>query len=98
VDTAFTSLPIPTGNHQVGTIRYDLEDLYRKDFQFPHGRLIPIQIYFPMKKGPHTAQPKIFEKRAHIGPFHPLHTDVYHAPLGFVNFPHAADLSGLVKV
>jgi len=77
VDTAFTSLPIPTGNHQVGTIRYDLEDPFRKDLQFPQGRLIPIQIYFPMKKGPHTAQLKIFEKRAHIGPFHPLHTDVY---------------------
>lgn len=44
---AFTTLPIPTRKHQVGTIRYDLTDLYRKDLHFPQGRLIPIQISFP---------------------------------------------------
>lgn len=39
-----THLPIPTGKHRVGTVRYDLEDPYRKDLQFPKGRQIPIQI------------------------------------------------------
>jgi hypothetical protein len=77
LSVTFKSVPIPTGAAQVGTVRYDLEDPYRKDLQFPEGRLIPIQIYFPMKKGPHTARPKTFEERAHLGPFHPLHADVY---------------------
>lgn len=92
-----TSLPIPTGDHQVGTIRYDLEDPYRKDLQFPKGRLIPIQIYFPMRMGAHLEHQKIFEERAYLGPFHPLpvkvhamqadlsHFDGNHCPVIFLN-------------
>ena len=45
------TVPIPTGPHRIGTAKYDLEGTYRKDFKFPNGRLIPIQIYFPMEKG-----------------------------------------------
>ena len=49
-----TTLPKPTGPHRIGMAKYDLEDVYRKNFQFPQGRLIPIQIYFPMEQGSHT--------------------------------------------
>ena len=54
-------LPKPTGPYRIGTAKYDLEDVYRKDFQFPNGRLLPIQIYFPMEQGSHAIFPKIFE-------------------------------------
>lgn len=77
LSVTFKSVPIPTGTYQVGTTKYDLEDPYRKDLQFPQGRLIPIQIYFPIKKGPHSEQPKIYESRARLGPFHPLTIGVY---------------------
>lgn len=79
-ENAFISLdtvPTPTGPHRIGTAKYDLEDIYRKDFTFPNGRLIPIQIYFPLDKGPHTLDSKIFEKRAFIGPWEPLQMKVY---------------------
>ncbi|MBA2726897.1 MAG: hypothetical protein H0U49_01825 [Parachlamydiaceae bacterium] len=59
--TTTDALPAPTGPHLIGTVKYDLNDSYRKDLEFPNGRLIPIQIYFPMQKGNHTLYPKIFE-------------------------------------
>lgn len=71
------TLPIPTGRYQVGITKYDLEDIYRKDFKFPSGRLIPIQVYFPLGKGSHTLAPKKFEERALIGPWEPLQMQVY---------------------
>ncbi len=74
---SLTTLPEPTGPHRIGTTKYDLEDVYRKDFQFPQGRLIPIQIYFPMGQGSHSIFPKIFEERAALGPFEPLKVDVH---------------------
>lgn len=52
------TLPQPTGPHRVGMAKYDLEDIYRKDFTFPSGRLIPIQVYFPLEKGTHTSGSK----------------------------------------
>ena len=81
------TIPTPTGPHRVGTAKYDLEDGYRKDFKFPNGRLIPIQIYFPMEKGSHSVCQKMFEERAAIGPFEPLKVKVHSAQ---------ADLSLLV--
>src|SRR3990167_3854804 len=74
---ALDTVPIPTGPHRIGTTKYDLEDVYRKDFKFPKGRLIPIQIYFPMEKGPHAVCQKIFEERAAISPFEPLKAKVH---------------------
>ena len=71
------TVPIPTGPYRIGTTKYDLEDVYRKDFKFPNGRLIPIQIYFPMEKGPHVTCQKMFEERAAIDPFKPLKVKVH---------------------
>lgn len=70
------TLPVPTGPHFVGTVKYDLTDIYRKDLEFPNGRLIPIQIYFPMEKGNHSLYPKIFEERV-PGPWEPLQVKVH---------------------
>lgn len=47
----FDTVPMPTGSPRIGMVRYDLEDPYRKDLKFQNGRLVPIQIYFPMEKG-----------------------------------------------
>ncbi len=97
------TVPIPTGPHRIGTAKYDLEDGYRKDFKFPNGRQIPIQIYFPMEKGPHAVHKKIFEERAAIGPFEPLKVKVHseqadpsllvgeHHPVVFLN--HASSVA-----
>ena len=85
--TSLVTLPKPTGSYGIGISKYDLEDVYRKNFQFPQGRLIPIQIYFPMEQGNHAIYPKIFEKRAALGPFEPLNVDGYSQP---------ADLSLLI--
>ncbi len=62
-------LPIPTGPYQVGIAKYDLLDQLRN-------RLIPIQIYFPMAKGNHILQQKLFEQRA-LDTWPPLQTYVY---------------------
>lgn len=72
---SLVTLPEPTGLYRIGTAKYDLEDVYRKDFQFPQGRLIPIQIHFPMEQGSHSIYPKIFEERAALGPFEPLNVN-----------------------
>ena len=70
------SLPMPTGPYQIGITKYDLIDPFRKEIESPSGRLIPIQIYFPIKKGINTIQNKMFEKRApEIWP--PLDVNVY---------------------
>lgn len=58
------AVPMPTGPYRIGTVKYDLEDVHRKSIEFPNGRLIPIQIYFPIEKGTHALYPKIFEERA----------------------------------
>lgn len=72
MDSIVQNVPVPTGPQQVGSIKYDLIDPYRKDLKFPEGRLIPIQIYFPLEQGEHVAYPKVFEERASLGPFKPL--------------------------
>lgn len=84
---SLVALPEPTGPYGIGTAKYDLEDVYRKDFQFPKGRLIPLQIYFPLEHGSHSIYPKIFEERAALGPFEPLNVDGHSQP---------ADLSLLI--
>lgn len=84
---SLVALPEPTGPYRIGTAKYDLEDVYRKSFQFPQGRLIPIQIYFPLEQGSHAIYPKIFEERAAHGPFEPLKVDGHSQP---------ADLSLLI--
>jgi hypothetical protein len=69
-------IPMPTGPYHVGCAKYDLEDPYRKEFIFPNGRLIPIQVYFPMGNNAHITYPKIFEPRAPtLSPF--FKTKVY---------------------
>lgn len=68
---------MPTGLYCVGLVKYDLEDIYRKEIKYPQGRLIPIQIYFPMQKGVHKLHPKIFEERAPIQSLQRLQTKVY---------------------
>lgn len=70
------SLPEPTGPYQVGIAKYDLSDTYRKEIEYPSGRLIPIQIYFPMQKGKHALHSKIFEDRI-LGKWAPLNVKVY---------------------
>jgi len=70
------ALPIPTGSYQVGIAKYDLTDPYRKEIEHPHGRLIPIQIYFPIGKGSHYLHPKVFEERV-AGNWPPLDVEVY---------------------
>lgn len=82
---ALVALPNPTGPCRIGIAKYDLEDINRKDFQFPNGRLIPIQIYFPMEQGSHVIYPKIFEERAALGPFEPLKVEV-HSQLAELSF------------
>ena len=68
---ATQNVPMPTGPYQVGTTKYDLTDVYRKELEHPNGRLIPIQIYFPMHRGEHTLLAKIIEPRV-PGPWEPL--------------------------
>lgn len=77
MEATIQSVPIPTGPHRVGTAKYDLVDSYRKNLKFPEGRLIPIQIYFPLEKGGHVEYPKIFEERAHLGPYKPFNAYGY---------------------
>ncbi len=57
-------IPKPTGPYQVGMQKFDLYDEYRKDSIYKNGRLIPIQIYFPMSQGNHIKTLKILEKRS----------------------------------
>lgn len=81
------NLPIPTGPFQVGIVKQDLFDASRKEVKHPEGRLVPIQIYFPMARGYHVLCPKLFEERApKVWP--PLQVNVY---------AHKADLSQLYK-
>lgn len=77
---AIITLPQPTGPYRIGTARYDLEDAYRKNFQFPKGRLIPIQICFPMEQGKHSIYLKISEERAALGSFEALKANGYSRP------------------
>jgi hypothetical protein len=41
----------PTGPYHTGTVKYIFVNIYRNDIQFPNGKLIPIQIYFPLEQG-----------------------------------------------
>ncbi len=70
------SLPEPTGPYLVGIVKYDLHDEYRKEIEYPEGRLIPIQIYFPIQKGKHSKHPKHFEERT-PGKWVPLDVEVW---------------------
>jgi Platelet-activating factor acetylhydrolase, isoform II len=70
------SLPMPTGPYQIGVTKYDLRDSFRKEIENPAGRLIPIQIYFPIKKGAQILHNKIFEERV-PGNWPPLEVKVY---------------------
>ena len=70
------SLPMPTGPYQVGMAKYDLTDPFRKEIGHPTGRLIPIQIYFPIQKGLQILHPKLFEERT-PGKWPPLDAEVY---------------------
>lgn len=56
------SLPKPTGPYQVGIQKFNLYDENRPELFYPKGRLIPVQFYFPTKKGKHKLHPKIFEE------------------------------------
>jgi dienelactone hydrolase len=69
-------LPVPTGPHQVGIAKYDLIDSTRKEIEHPAGRLIPIQVYFPMQKKEHSLHKKVFEERT-PGNWPPLDVEVY---------------------
>lgn len=68
----------PTGPYTIGISRFDLHDENRLEINHPNGRLIPIQIYFPMEMGAHIPHPKVFEDRA-PQTFPPLETMVYSA-------------------
>jgi dienelactone hydrolase len=70
------TLPLPTGSFQVGIAKYDLNDPNRKQIEYPKGRLIPIEVYFPMGVGKPTQHSKIYEDRSpQIWP--PLEVEVY---------------------
>lgn len=56
------STPQPTGPYQVGIYKRYLFDKNRKEICYPDGRLIPIQIYFPIIEGKNSLHPKICEK------------------------------------
>ncbi len=71
-----TSLPFPTGIHQVGIAKFDLNDPYRKQPDYPKGRLIPIQIYFPLSPGKSELHSKVFEEHA-PDKWPPLEVQVY---------------------
>ena len=75
--TTLDFLPTPTGPYRIGIAKYDLEDPYRKDLKFPNGRLIPIQVFFPLEKGIQAPYPKVFEERAQISPWEPLQVNVH---------------------
>ena len=57
------SLPLPTGPFLVGIAKFDLNDPNRKQIEYPKGRLIPIEVYFPMGMGKPLLHAKIFEDR-----------------------------------
>lgn len=79
------TLPLPTGSYRVGVVQYDLVDPDRVEVAHPSGRLVPIQIYFPLREGPHLLSDKLFETRT-AGEWPPLEVQVY---------SHPADLSSL---
>ena len=58
ISSELRTLPKPTGSYQVGLKTIDLIDESREN------RLVPIWIYFPMKKEAHVTFPKVIEKRA----------------------------------
>jgi hypothetical protein len=57
------SLPVPTGPYQVSFVPFDLIDESRKSLASPDGRLVPVRVYFPTKKGPHGSYPEQIEER-----------------------------------
>lgn len=75
--STLNNLPEPTGPYQIGIAKHDLTDCHRKELAYPDGRLIPIQIYFPMQKGMHTLHSKIYEERADIADWPSLEANVY---------------------
>lgn len=76
VAASLKNIPKPTGPYKVGITKYDLNDPSRKEIEYTTGRLIPVQLYFPMRKGPHTLHKKIFEERT-PGIWPPLDVEVY---------------------
>lgn len=66
----------PTGSFGVGIHKIDLFDENRTELAYPNGKLIPIQIYFPIEPQEHIPQPKVYEKRA-PQTFPPLEVQVY---------------------
>lgn len=85
--TTVDSIPTPTGPYLVGYEKYDLNDISRKEIDYPDGRLIPIRIYFPMNKGVHKAQKKELEIRVPDTPWAPLTANIFskHTPITFIN-------------
>ncbi len=53
----------PSGQYIVGTTRFDLYDEHRPESNFPQGRLIPLQVYFPLNTGQHKTYKKDLESR-----------------------------------
>ena len=85
--TTVDSIPTPTGPYLVGYEKYDLNDPSRKEIDYPHGRLVPIRIYFPMNNGVHKAQKKELETRVPDTPWAPLTANVFskHTALTSIN-------------
>lgn len=83
----------PTGPYTIGLTKFDLFDEKRPEIQYPKGRLIPIQIYFPMEMGEHMPQPKVFEDRA-PKTFFSLETQVYSSLTNLNEFDSAQINSG----
>jgi dienelactone hydrolase len=67
ISSEFTSLPQPTGPYRVGVYCLDLFDTTRPSPEWPHGRLVPLWIYFPIGKEPQKQHQKPIEKRAFDG-------------------------------
>ena len=61
----FNHLPTPTGPYKIGIKAFDLFDSSRKSLKWPEGRLVPINVYFPMEKGKHKLHSKVLEERAY---------------------------------
>lgn len=62
-NTQLHALLKPTGPYTVGTCKIDVFDQNRPELGHPQGRLIPIQVYFPLEQGEHIPYPKILEGR-----------------------------------
>ena len=67
----------PTGSYLVEYCNFDLHDSDRPQVGHLQGRLVPIRVYFPTKKGEHKAYKKQLEHRSPKNDWKPLEAMVF---------------------